>query len=50
MLPAGALAIFALAAMKLDGYGLRWFSANYKSQQTALRQETLPAYSYKYVY
>ena len=35
--------------MKLDGYGLRWFSANYKSQQTALRQETLPAYSYKYV-
>ncbi len=49
VLPAGALAIFALAAMKLDGYGLRWFSANYKSQQTALRQETLPAYSYKYV-
>ena len=49
MLPAGVLAVFALAAMKLDGYGLRWFAAIYKSQQTALRQETLPAYSYKYV-
>jgi peptidoglycan/LPS O-acetylase OafA/YrhL len=49
VIPAGALAIFALAAMKLDGYGLRWFSPNYKKQATALRQETLPAYSYKYV-
>ena len=49
VLPAGALAIFALAAMKLHGYGLRWLSDSYKSQETALRQETLPAYSYKYV-
>ncbi len=48
-IPAGALAVFALAAMKLDGYGLRWFSPEYKTQATALRQETLPAYSYKYV-
>lgn len=48
-LPAGALALFALAAMKLDGYSLRWFSTSYKSQQAALRQETMPAYSYKYV-
>ena len=31
VLPAGTLAVFALAAMKLDGYGLRWFSDNYKS-------------------
>lgn len=49
VIPAGALAIFSLAAMKLDGYGLRWFSPDYKKQATALRQETLPAYSYKYV-
>ncbi len=49
VVPAGALAIFSLAAMKLDGYGLRWFSPDYKKQATALRQETLPAYSYKYV-
>jgi peptidoglycan/LPS O-acetylase OafA/YrhL len=48
-IPAGALAVFALAAMKVDGYGLRWFSSEYKNQANALRQETLPAYSYKYV-
>ncbi len=49
VIPAGALAVFALAAMKLDGYGLRWFSADYKKDATALRQATLPAYSYNYV-
>ena len=48
-IPAGALAIAALAAMKLDGYGLRWFSTQYKAQQTALREETRPAYLYDYV-
>lgn len=48
-IPAGAMAVFALAAMKLDGYGLRWISPDYKKQATALSQETLPAYSYKYV-
>ena len=48
-IPAGAMAIFALAAMKLDGYGLRWFSPDYKKQQMTLRDETKPAYLYNYV-
>src|SRR5207344_599618 len=40
LLPAGALAVFALAAMKLDGYGLRWLSEDYKGRLAAIRQTT----------
>jgi hypothetical protein len=48
VVPAGALAIFALAAMRLDGYGARWFT-DYRTTLAALRQRDRPAYSYDYV-
>jgi hypothetical protein len=49
ILPAGSLALIALTSMKLDGYGLRWFSEDYKRQLVAIRQTTRPPYAYDYV-
>ena len=46
--PAGALAFIAFAAMKLDGYGARWFT-DYRATVTALREHDRPAYSYEYI-
>lgn len=48
-IPVACLAFIALVFMKLDGYGLRWFSAEYKASLTALNDETRPAYQYDYV-
>ncbi len=47
-LPAGALAIAALAGMYLDGYGLRWMT-DYRAEVTALRRQARPANTYDYV-
>ncbi|MEZ5549084.1 MAG: acyltransferase family protein [Pseudomonadales bacterium] len=47
--PAGTLALVALISMKIDGYGLRWFSEEYKSSLASLYDETRPAYDYDYV-
>lgn len=44
--PAGAIALVALAAMKVDGYGIRWFSGQYRQRLMAIRDATRPAYSY----
>jgi len=44
--PAGALACVALGAWKIDGFGLRWLSDDYKTQLAAIRQETRAAYTY----
>jgi len=49
ILPGTAIALLALTSMKMDGYGLRWFSSSYKSSLATLRDETRPAYSYDYV-
>lgn len=49
ILPSAILAVFSVASMKADGYGLRWISEEYKSSLTALRDETRPAYQYDYV-
>lgn len=49
MLPTAVIGLICVAAMKVDGYGLRWFSEAYRSELTALRDETRPAYQYDYV-
>ena len=49
ILPAGAIAVLALAAMYIDGYGLRWQSLEYKSSLAAFRDQTRPAYLFDYV-
>jgi len=49
IIPSGAIVLLALVSMKIDGYGLRWISNDYKSNLTALRDETKPAYQYDYV-
>lgn len=48
ILPAGALAFLSLAAMYLDGYGLRWVTG-YRAEVTALRMQSRPANDYEYV-
>lgn len=49
IVPCGLVGVIALASMKLDGYGLRWFSEDYKLQLAKLRDATKPAYEYDYV-
>jgi len=49
IVPAGAIAVLALGAMYIDGYGLRWQSEEYKSSLAALRDRTRPAYLFDYV-
>jgi hypothetical protein len=49
ILPAGAIAVLALAAMYIDGYGLRWQSVDYKSSLATFRDQTRPAYLFDYV-
>jgi len=49
ILPAGTLAIIAIVAMKLDGYGVRWFSDSYQEKRTLLKNQIKPAYEYNYV-
>jgi peptidoglycan/LPS O-acetylase OafA/YrhL/lysophospholipase L1-like esterase len=48
-IPAGTLALFAVVAMKLDGYGLRWFSADYKASLSAAQQHLRYRSDYDYV-
>lgn len=51
MLAVPGLAIFAIgaASMKLDGYGPRWFSPNYKQQLATVQDQVKPAFQYEYV-
>lgn len=49
IIPAGAIAFLAVLSVKLDGYGLRWFSDDYKETLMTLRDEVLPDYRYSYV-
>lgn len=49
ILPSALIAFIALVSMKIDGYGFRWISDEYKSKLTTLRDETRPAYAYDYV-
>ena len=47
--PSALAAVLALAAMLADGYGLRLGNAAYKSQLSAYRDSTRPAYDFDYV-
>lgn len=49
LIPAGILVLIALVSVRLDGYGFRWFSDDYKTRLIALRDQTKPAYEYDYV-
>lgn len=49
LIPTGATAVIAVAAMKFDGYGLRALSEEYRVTLEALRDENRPAYYYDYV-
>ena len=49
ILPSAAIAILAIGLMKIDGYGLRWISEDFKSSLVTLRDEIRPAYEYDYV-
>ncbi len=47
--PSTVIAILALVSMKIDGYGFRWISDDYKSNLMTLRDETRPAFEFDYV-
>ncbi|WP_186297543.1 acyltransferase family protein [Sedimenticola selenatireducens] len=49
IIPTGAIAFIALVSMKLDGFGLRWFSPEYRTALMAIREEVKPAYQFDYV-
>jgi len=49
IIPSGCIAFIALLSMKIDGYGVRWFSEEYKASLLTLRDETRPAYHFDYV-
>ncbi len=48
-LPSFVIIFLSLASMKLDGYGFRWLSQDYKNTLTTLRDANKPAYRYDYV-
>lgn len=47
--PGGAIALIALAAMYIDGYGLRWSDRAYREGLNAVRDAVRPAYQFDYV-
>lgn len=48
-IPTVILSLVALTAMKIDGYGIRWLSEEYKTKLVSMRDVTKPAYEYDYV-
>lgn len=49
IIPTMLLSVIALSAMKIDGYGIRWLSDEYKHKLLSMRNLTRPAYQYDYV-
>lgn len=49
IVPAAGIAVFALVAVHLNGYGLRWNSADYKAQLVGLQERTKAAFQFEYV-
>ena len=48
-IPAGVLGFIALVAMKLDGYGLRWFDKSYKNDLVSAQTRLKPSYDFNNV-
>ncbi|MDC0603080.1 acyltransferase [Aliiglaciecola sp.] len=49
ILPTAAIGALCLLAMKLDGFGFRWYSTSYIAQYTQLKADYKPAYEYNYI-
>lgn len=49
IVPAGGIALLALLAIQVNGYGLRWNSEEYKTQLAGLRERTKAAFQFDYV-
>ena len=49
VVPAGALAALAVAAVKLDGFGLRYFDERYRSALAAMQNQVLPPHHFDFV-
>jgi hypothetical protein len=47
--PASVLVVLSLVAMRLDGFGPRWFDDEYRAALIGLREDTKPAYLHDYV-
>lgn len=47
--PSVIIILGSAASIGLRGYGLRWFSEEYKTTQITIRDQTRPAYDYDYV-
>jgi len=47
--PAGCLAVLSVGAMKIDGYGLRWWSAEYHAKLEGVREQGQSALDADYV-
>lgn len=49
VIPSSVVLVLALISMKFDGYGLRWFSDEYKNKLASLKYEIRPANELDYV-
>ncbi len=49
IVPASVIALLALGAIYIEGYGFRLLSPNYKIRSEIINEQTLPAYKYHYV-
>ncbi|MFQ3189786.1 MAG: peptidoglycan/LPS O-acetylase OafA/YrhL [Paraglaciecola sp.] len=48
-LPASLLSVACVVFLKLDGFGLRWWSPNYANDVKTIAELTKPSYEYDYV-
>ena len=49
LVPSIVIVLFSVVSINLKGYGLRWFSREYKTTLATLHDQTRPAYDYDYV-
>jgi peptidoglycan/LPS O-acetylase OafA/YrhL len=49
LVPSVVVILVSAVSISLGGYGLRWFSEEYRTKQTAIQDQTRPAYDYDYV-
>ena len=49
LVPSVVVILGSVASISLRGYGLRWFSEEYRTTRTTMHDQTRPAYDYDYV-